>query len=394
MTITETYPTRAGDPLELPTSVVTALAGDVVPELRVATGDKVFLVSRYEDCKAVLGDPRFSRNVGRPEAAQLIPGVQMPSLPLADPPVHTRWRRQLAKAFTARRVQALRPEVEQIVSRCLDQLERADRPADLMQLLAFPVPINVVCALLELDDAEHEPFRGLSSVALATDGTTPAEKGAAFAGLAALSASIMRSRRDRPRGDLLSEMVSADEAERLSDDELSATVLTLLIGGYENTAHQIGKLVYALFRHPDQLDLLRSDLSLVPAAVEETLRYVGALDSGFGSPRFATADVVVGGTLIPAGATIIVNRQAANRDHRRFADAERLDLRRTPVPHMVFGHGAHHCIGAALARLELEILLTQLLQRFPTLQPWQDPQTIPWAYRVTASGPAELLVTW
>ena len=390
----EVYPTRAEDPLELPAAVAAVLAGDSVPDLRVATGDRVFLVTRYEDCRAVLGDARFSRNIGRPEAAQLIPGVRMPSQPLADPPTHTRWRRQLARAFTARRVQALRPMVEQIVTGCLDTVKRGGPPADLMQHVAFPVPILVMCALLELEPGEHGPFRDLASVALATEATSPQEKGAAFAGLAELSGAIVEARRLRPRDDLLSDLVTATGEDRLTGEELVATVMTLLIGGYENPAHQIGKSIYALFRHPDQLTRLRAEPGLVPAAVEETLRYVGALDSGFGSPRFATADVRIGRTLVPAGATVLVNRQAANRDHRRFDAAERLDLTRAPTPHLVFGYGAHHCIGAALARLEFEVVLAQLLARFPALGPYGDPAATPWAYRVTASGPATLLATW
>lgn len=397
----ETYPTRAADPLELPQSVVTALAGDVIPELPLVSGDRVFLVTRYDDCKAVLADRRFSRNVGRPEAAQLLPGVRMPSQPLADPPVHTRWRRQLAKAFTARRVQSLRPAIEDIVQGRLDRLEASGQPADLMQLVAFPVPIAVICALLELDPDEHAPFRRLAATALATDETSGEQKTEAFAGLSEMAATIIRARRAEPRGDLLSDLISAgsessgsSHATPLTDEELVATVMTLLVGGYENPAHQIGKSIYALFRHPTQLAMLREDLSLVPAAVEETLRYVGAIDSGFGSPRFATADVVVGGTLLPTGATVLVNRQAANRDRRRFRDAERLDLRRDPAAHLVFGYGAHHCIGAALARLEFEILLDGLLRRFPKLRSGMDPALIPWAYRVTASGPAELPVCW
>jgi len=369
------------------------LRGSEVPELAVASGDRIFLVTRYDDCRAVLGDARFSRNIGRPEAARLIPGVRMPSQPLADPPLHTTWRRQLARSFTARRVESLRPRVEQIVRERLDDLEGAGPPADLMEHLAFPVPILVICALLDLEPHEHAPFRSLASVALATEASTPEAKGAAFGGLAALAGDIVDTRRESPGTDLLSEMIGADDAS-LTREELVATVMTLLIGGYENPAHQIGKSFYALFRHPDQLAMLVADPALVPAAVEETLRYVGALDSGFGSPRYALEDVVVSGTRIPAGATVIVNRQAANRDHRRFDDAGRLDLTRATTAHLTFGFGAHHCIGAALARLEFEVLLSRTLERLPRLRSHVAVTDVPWAYRVTASGPETLLVDW
>lgn len=386
------YPTYASDPTELPAVVADALAEGTVPEVRVSTGDAVHLVTGHADCQAVLGDPRFSRNIARPEAAQLLPGVKMPSQPLADPPVHTVWRRALASAFTARRVAALRPAVNTVVDDALDQLAAAEAPADLMAHLAFPVPIAVICSLLELRPDEHAPFRDLATVALATDASTPDEKGEAFAGLGRLAGAVVQARRDEPGEDLISTVMAA--APSLGDEELVSTVMTLLIGGYENPAHQVGKMFYALFRHPEQLRAVVTDPTVqVPRAVEETLRWVGSLDSGFGSPRFATEEVAVGSTVIPAGATVLVLRQAANRDPERFEDPSTFDVDRTPMAHLTFGYGVHHCIGAALARLELEVILGRTVERFPQIALSVPVRDVPWVNRVTASGPARLPVT-
>lgn len=386
-----TYPSYADDPVDLPPFVARALLEAHLPEVRVPTGDRVFLVSRYDDCRAVLGDRRFSRNIGRPEAAQLLEGVRMPSQPLAEPPTHTVWRRALATSFTARRVESLRPAVDAVVDDALDALAAAEQPADLMVHLAFPVPIAVVCSLLELEPEEHAPFRALAAVALATDASSPAEKAGAFAGLAELASAVVRSRRADPGEDLMSTLMRSEPS--LSDEELAATVMTLLIGGYENPAHQIGKMFYALFRHPEQWQRVVDDPGhWVGPAVEETLRWVGALDSGFGSPRFALEDVEVAGTTIPAGSTVLVLRQAANRDQARFSDPHTFDITRPPQAHLVFGYGAHHCIGAALARLELEVLLRATATRYPGIRPAAPVDQVSWVNRVTAAGPAALPV--
>lgn len=394
MTTSDIYPYRPIDPLQLPKQFDWLRANEPVTPVQVASGDTVWLVTRYDDVKAVLADPRFSRNIGRPEAADLIPGVRMPSMPLADPPAHTRWRKLISRAFTARRIEGMRGRVEEIVDGLLDRIAQAPEPVDLMQEFAFPLPIAVVCALLELDGSETGRFRELAAAALATDGSTPAEKGAAFGELAVYAGRIITSRREHPGNDLLSTLVSVhdDDAAALTEPELVATVMTLLIGGYENPAHQLGKGLYTLFRHPEQLAALHAAPESIGGAVEEMLRYTGALDSGFGSPRFALADVDVAGVLIPRGSTVLVIRQSANRDETRFDDPDRFDITREPTQHLVFGYGAHHCIGAALARLELEVGYGRLLARFPDLRLAVPVGEIGWAYRVTASGPESLPV--
>lgn len=393
----DTYPYRSSsDPLLLPKEFAWLRANDPVCRVTVASGDEVWLVTRYDDVRAVLANQRFARNIARQDAARLISGVRMPSSPLADPPAHTRWRRLVSKAFTARQVSRLQPDVQRIADELLDRIEASTPPVDLMERYAFPLPIAVVCELLGLDVARHARFRGLASAALATGGSTPEEKATAFVALGDYTREIIAGRRGQSGDDLLSRLISVrdDDDARLSEDELVATVMTLLIGGYENPAHQMGKALYTLFRHPEQLAAVRADPTLIGQVVEETLRYTGALDSGYGSPRFATADIEVGGVVIPKGATVLVIRQSANRDEDRFDDPDRFDIHREPTQHVVFGHGPHHCLGASLARMEQEIGYGTLLRRFPELRLAVPAEEIRWVYRVTASGPAALPVTW
>jgi cytochrome P450 len=372
-------------------------ANEPVSQVRLPTGDLVWLVTRYEDVRSVMCDQRFSRNLDRPDVARLIPGVRQPSSPFADPPVHTRWRRLLSKEFTARRVEGMRADLEAAVEDLLDQMEKQPKPVDLMQAIAFPLPVTVVCALLGIAVDKHGRFRDGAKAALSTgDELSPDAKTAAFMDMLAATRELITEKRQCPGTDLLSALIAAhDEDEaRLSEDELVATVVTLLVGGYENPAHQFGKAAQLLFAHPDQLAALRGDPSLLPAAAEETLRYAAAIDSGFGSPRYATTEVQVGRVTIPKGATVLVIRQSANRDDSHFDDPDRFDITRTPSRHFSFGVGPHFCLGSSLARMELEVGIGGLLRRFPNLTLTVPVDEVPWAYRVTTAGPASLPVTW
>jgi cytochrome P450 len=213
--------------------------------------------------------------------------------------------------------------------------------------------------------------------------------------MAKFSTDLIAAKREHPGDDLLSQLVAAHDEQdgRLSEEELIATILAMLIGGYESTVNQIGKGLLVLFRHPDQLAALRADLGLLNSAVEEMLRYA-ALDSGFGSPRYALEDVPIGDVVIPKGSTVLVIRQSADRDEARFDDPERFDIRREGTQHHAFGHGAHRCLGAALARMELQLGIGTVLRRFPNLRLVKPVEEIPWDYRITAAGPATLPVEW
>ena len=391
------YPFVRPGPFDLPAEFARLREEQPVVRVRVATGDHVWLVTRYDDARAVFGDRRFSRNIFRPDAARLIPGVptRQVSSPFVDPPAHTRWRRLVSRAFTPRHVEGMRPRVQAIVDGLLDDIADGTRPADLVASLAYPLSISVICELFGIGAADHEPFRKLADTGLTINDATEEEKGAAFAAMAAFAAGLIDAKRRAPGDDLLSGLVGVHDEQdgRLSTDELIATILAMLVGGYESTVAQIGKALLVLFAHPGQLVLLREDPSRIPRALDEILRYA-SLDSGFGSPRYATEDVEVGGVTIPRGSTVLVIRQSADRDPRRFADPERFDVMREGTQHTAFGHGPHRCLGAALARLELELALAGVLARLPGLRLTVAAADVPWDFRITAAGPATLPVTW
>jgi cytochrome P450 len=392
------YPFKVVDPFLLPEEFAWLRANEPVVKVRVGTGDEVWLVTRYDDVRAVLGDRRFSRNVFRPDAARLIPGVptRQVSSPFVDPPAHTRWRRLVSRAFTPRHVESMRPRVQEMVDGLLDAIETMPRPVDFVAHFAYPLPIAVICELFGIGTDQHEPFRAMADTGLTINDTSPEAKSSAFAAMTAFSQDLIAAKRERPGDDLLSSLVSVHDEDdgRLSEEELVATILAMLIGGYESTVNQIGKGLLVLFAHPSQLALLRADIAgRTPAALDEILRYA-ALDSGFGSPRYATEAVPVGDVVIPKGSTVLVIRQSADRDESHFPDPDRFDITREGTQHTGFGHGPHRCLGAALARLELELGLGTILRRFPDLRPTVPVEAIPWDFRITAAGPATLPLEW
>ncbi|MFJ1762439.1 cytochrome P450 [Amycolatopsis sp. NPDC088138] len=325
------------------------------------TSPRGWVVTGYAEARAALSDPRLrkaganARWAGRPAGR----GSHMLD---ADPPDHTRLRKLVNQAFTARAVEALRPRIEEITAALLDDLARHDE-VDLLAAFAVPLPITVIGELLGVEPGARAEFHRLSR-----DLGDP--------GLRTFLGELVRAKRARPADDVLSRLVLAhDRDDRLSDTELVATAFLLLFAGYETTVHLIGNGVYALLRNPDQFDALRADPALVPAAVEEFLRFGGPV--GFATLRYTGEPVELGGVRIPADEFVHVALGAANRDPARFADPGRLDLARHPAGHVGFGHGIHHCVGAPLARLEAQIAFTQLVRRFPRLSlagdvRWQD----------------------
>ncbi|MGH3997923.1 MAG: cytochrome P450, partial [Pseudonocardiaceae bacterium] len=330
------YPFPVTDPFALPPEFAVLRQERPVCPVRVATGDEVWLVTRHADVRAALADRRLSRNIFRPDAARLIPGVPtgQVSSPFVDPPAHTRWRKLVTRAFTPRHVESMRPAVGKTVDLLVDELEAGPRPADLVSAFGYPLSIRVLCELLGVSVEQHEPFRALADTALTIDGAPSEDKASARVELHAFAARLVAAKRADPGPDLLSQLVEAVDAEdgRLSEPELVATVLAMLIGGYESAVHQIGKGLLALLRWPEQRARLGADPSRIAAAVEEILRFA-ALDSGFGSPRYATADVEIGGVTLPAGATVLVIRQSADRDPSAWDDPDSFDIGRDARAH-------------------------------------------------------------
>lgn len=368
-----------------------------ISRVRLPYGGEGWLVTRYADAKLVLADPRFSRaaTVEREDIPRTTPQpAARNSLLSMDPPEHSRLRKLVAKAFTARRVEQLRPRAQQIVDQRLAEIEASGPAADLVQSLALPLPVTVICEMLGIPTEDQHRFREFSDTVLSTTAHTPEQITDARTALETYLAELVAQRRQQPTDDLLGALVAArDNDDRLSEDELVNLGIGLLIAGHETTANQIANFTYLLLTEPTHWELLRDKPELVPGAVEELLRYV-QLGSGGAFARVATEDVPIGDVTVRAGEAVIVNTQAANRDEGVFDHPEELDLTRNSNPHMAFGHGVHHCLGAQLARLELQVALSSLLLRFPTLCLAVPAEEVPWKTGLLVRGPKALPVTW
>jgi cytochrome P450 len=341
-----------------------------VHRLDGSTGVPVWMVTRYDDVLAALSDPRLSNDPHHASAlTEVLRGDFLSrSMIGADPPEHTRLRRLVSKAFTARRVEGLRPRVQEITDALLDRISPRGN-ADLVADFGLPLPITVIGELLGVPETDRDRFREWTDEML----DRPFDPGSDLALVTAARermhgylADLVAAKRARPADDLLTDLVEAtDEGERLDTQELLAMTFLLLIAGYVTTVSLIGNGTLALLRHPEQLDRLRADLSLVPQAVEELLRFDGPVNPGL--TRFALEDLEIGGVRIPRGEMVLLAIAAADRDPRRYPDPDRLDVGAVDPGHLAFGHGMHYCLGAPLARLEGQIAFTAMLTRLPGL---------------------------
>ena len=340
---------------------------DAAPVRRLdQPGGAIWLVTRYEDVRAAFTDPRLAKDwrytlpVGERDTA---PGS--PMMILMDPPDHTRLRKLVSRSFTARRMAGLRPRVEQIATALADDLP-THGAVDLMERYAFPLPVQVICELLGVPARDRDDFSAWSATMV--DDSPQADKHAASDKLGGYLAELVARKRTEPDDALLTALVevSDDDGDRLSEQELVAMAMLLLIAGHETTVNLIGNAVLGLLTHPDQQDVLRARPELLGGAVEEFLRWESPVANA--PVRFATEDVEIAGTTIPAGAVVMLGLAAANRDPDRFPGAERLDVTRDASGHVAFGHGLHFCLGAQLARIEGEVAIGVLLDRHPRLR--------------------------
>ncbi|MEW1717913.1 cytochrome P450 [Streptomyces sp. NPDC093109] len=356
-------------------------------------GEPAWLATRYDDIKVVLSDPRFSREaaIGRDQPRSRPYPSGAGTMISLDPPDHTRLRRLATKAFTARRIEALRPRTQQIADELVDAMRAKGTPAELVEDFSLPLPITVICELLGVPFEDRSDFRLWSDAFLSTTKFTLDEVTAHRTRLRTYIAGLIAQRRKNPHDDLINALVAArDDEDRLSEEELLSMVETILVAGHETTASQIPNFLYTLLTHPDQLAALHADLGLVPQAVEELLRFV-PLGVGGSQPRYALEDVELGGETVRAGEPVIVAAQSANRDETIYTSPDELDLGRREASHVGFGHGPHHCLGASLARMELQISLRTLLVRLPGLRLAGD---IVWKTGVATRGPERMPITW
>ncbi len=338
----------------------------------------IWLSLGHADVTAMLRHPKLSSNESRAttEAGCPEPGRLAGSLLFMDPPDHTRLRRLVACAFTPKRVADLRPTAEVITAELLDAAAAAGASGDVVDLirfLAYPLPVRIICSLLGVPEADEATFTGWSrALARSLDPSVlrAAEVDAAIAdaesGLAAYLEDLLAVRRTRPGDDLLSALLHVEaDGDRISPNEVVDLALLLLVAGHETTVNVIGNGVLALLRAPDQLRLLWRAPDLVAGAVDELLRFDSPVQL---TQRVATEDLDLVGFRVRAGDEIMLVLGAANRDPLVFAEPNRLDVTRDARRHVAFGGGIHHCLGAALARLEGEVALSALLARFPELK--------------------------
>jgi cytochrome P450 len=367
-----------------------------VPRVRLASGHEVRLAIRYDDVRTVLSDSRMSRAaasvVGSPT---ILPASQGPTTIFnMDPPEHTRLRRLISKAFTYRSVEQLRPHIAEVVAGLVEAVAEHGPPADLVAMLADPLPGTVVCELLGIPAAERAPFHGWLAAIVATTPRPVEELVAATQTVNAILLDLLERRRRQPEDDLLTALVRAyDGGDRLTETELLSTVRTLFGAGQETTAGQLTKALLTLFRHPDQLALLADKPELVPNAVEELLRVVPLTVAVL--PRIPTTDVELPGGSVRAGESIFPLHWLANRDPAVFPDPDRVDVTRPGAgAHPAFGYGVYHCIGAPLARVELQEALAAVLARFPTLRLAVPEAELGWQVNQLSARPAALPVAW
>ncbi|MEV7941422.1 cytochrome P450 [Kitasatospora sp. NPDC088264] len=357
-----------------------------------AAGLEGWVVTGHAECRAALTDPRlskkavteaFARHVGNSEGG---PGRDLMSHMLnSDPPEHTRLRKLVQQAYTARQVATLRPMVERHVGALLDQLDGPD-PVELISEFALPLPLAVVFELFGAPQAERENLQVRGNAVDAgpeadgeADGGADGEVSVETAeGMADYLRALVDHKRTHPGDDLISELLAAQaDGDRLTETEITSMAFLLAIAGHQTTVNLIANGIHALLSHPEQLATLRADPALLPGAIEEVLRYESPFS--IASLRRTTEPVTIGGTTIPAGEFVQIALLAANRDPAVFTDPDRFDITRPDATrHLAFGHGIHHCLGAQLGRLQAEVAFTELLRRFPALRLAEPAEAAQW----------------
>ncbi|WP_439382726.1 cytochrome P450 [Amycolatopsis lexingtonensis] len=396
MTVTHTeplsYPFNEEAGLDLNEAYAAAREAEGMVRVKMTYGEPAWLATRYADARLVLGDRRFSRAMEKEkDAPRRMPAQRDGGILQMDPPDHTRLRTLVAKAFTMRRVELLRPRVASLASELIADMKAAGAPADLVDAYALPIPVAVICELLGVPVADRPKFRVWSDAALSTSGLTPEEFERNREELRDYMRGLIAEHREAPQDDLMTALIEArDVRDRLTELELVDLCVGILVAGHETTASQIPNFVYALQDQHEHWDRLVADPDLIPAAVEELLRFV-PLGAGAGFARYATEDVEVGGVLVRAGEPVLVAVGAANRDGLQFDDAEKLRFDRGDNHHLGFGHGVHHCLGAPLARLELQEALRALVTEMPGLHLAGD---IVWKTQMLVRGPRSMPIGW
>lgn len=373
---------------------------DPIGRVRIWDGSTPWFITRHADQRALLNDPRISidekregyphmtrgRAAGAPHHPNLITNT--------DPPEHTRLRRTVNAPFMVKRVEALRPRIQETFDQLVDDMLAGPKPADLVRAIGLPVPTLVITQILGAPYEDHEFFQTNSNKAISHESTAEQTRAASQALGEYLAALLQRKIAD-PADDVMSEMGGRVKAGEMTFEEAVIMSSAILIAGHETSASMISLATLALLREPEQLALLRErsdDPKFVANAVEELLRYLTIVHSGI--RRIANEDIDVRGTTIKAGDGIIFELAGANYDETEYPDAGRLDLTRPARSHHAFGYGVHQCLGQSLARVELQVAYSTLYRRIPTLALAVPFEEVPFAMEGVAYGLKSLPVTW
>ncbi|MET0702706.1 MAG: cytochrome P450 [Mycobacterium sp.] len=333
-------------------------------------GVPVWLITRHADAKRLLTDPRLSKDHAR--AVKLFPPENNGNYvngPLAnmlnsDPPDHTRLRKLVVKAFTAKSVEQMRSRIESIADELLDAID-TDVSVDLIKAYAGPLPVRVISELLGIPEEYQAGFIAMVDVFVNEASAEQTKRAAAE--LSAILTELITDKREHPSEDLISALIAAgDDGERLTEAELTATIFLLIAAGYDTTVNLIANGMLALLRNPTQLAALRADPLLMPGAIEEFLRFDSPVN--IATLRFTTEPICVEDVEIPADQFVMISLLAANHDAAAFDNPDELQITRKPNSHLAFGYGIHHCVGAALGRLEGRVALSRLLARFDRIE--------------------------
>jgi cytochrome P450 len=392
------FPMRRACPFGPPPTYARLRAERPVSKTTLPGGGTAWLVTRHEDVRTVLTDPRFSADITHPAFPSITPDLlaaqrQNRSFIRMDPPVHSRYRRALIQEFTVKRITAMRSGIQSVVDSFIDGLVVRTPPVDLVESFAMPVPSLVICHLLGVPYGDHDFFQSRTQTLISTT-STPDETVAAMEDLRAYLDDLISQKLQEPTGDLLGRLVTdhLEPAGDMTRQDLLITCRLLLAAGHETTANMIALGTLALLEHPGQLAELRADSRLLPGAVEEMLRYLSIAD--YFPARVAVEDVEIGGSVIRAGEGVFPLLAAGNWDPDAFGDPHRFNIHRGDRRHVAFGHGVHQCLGQHLARLELEIVFTTLFDRIPTLRLAVPADELLYKEQSLIYGVTELPVSW
>lgn len=389
----------AGCPFDPPPALREQQGAEPISRVRLWDGSSPWLVTRHDQVRALLGDPRISADPARPgyphrDAAAKARAETRQTFITMDDPDHARLRRMTTAPFAIKKVEAMRPAIQKIVDGLIDTMLAAPGPVDLVEAFALPLPSLVICELLGVPYEKHDFFQKHTKV-LVRRNSDPQEAIAASEALIGYLQDLLADKLAEPGDDILSDLATRRVATgELTPREAAEMGSLLLAAGHETTANMIALGTVALLRHPDQLALLRDsdDPKVIAATVEELLRYLTIVHSG--RLRVALEDIETGGVTIRAGDGVICATDVANRDPEVFPDPDRLDIARDARRHVAFGFGVHQCLGQPLARVELQVVYSTLYRRIPTLALATGVDQLRFKHDGVIYGVYELPVTW